>query len=576
MTSTTQNGLNARTALILLTAILALAAFMRLNQLGFPSVWIDELNHHYAAQTYIENGKMTLPSGQPNERAYFYSVMVAWTFEILGPTSFALRFPSALFGIFCVWLAWFIATRFFDRVTAFYTALFVAISPFAIGWSRISRFYTLFQFLFMLGVYLFYLGFEEEGKGRVAQLQNKLLDGPLQFLKTLVRSWNINLVWIIISLPVLFFAYKIHDLTALFPIGLLFYCGMMLVVVARKKGVKQLFNSKYLWTAVCIIVGLGLAIAVLEPIREKVLHGMNYAPKWAENTRFQNRMLHIDFLFDKYHFPTGLLFFVGALLLVSRMHKAGIYALALFIAPVFLFMFVFSYGHFQYIFNVYSFFTMIAAYCFASFVSPEIKKIGQSWVGKKTNKSVVTVAVLLLFIVWLPLAPSARLAKNIPFQPDGSYNGAMYLEEWQEATQFVKKQLRPDDLLIASDALGVLFELGRVDYDLNFADYDLAKVENLVRDDGTLFDLYSGAPFVTSIEQLQGLFEKHDRVWLLFQHYKLLEATVFTPKPLRDFILSNTKEMLKTENGTVLVYFYEKPIAGEQRDDLEIGQGGIH
>ncbi len=549
---------NRRFAFVVLLGVLAVAAFLRFYNLGFPSVWIDELNPLYGARSYIESGEMTLPSGQPNERAYAYTVLVAWTFQIFGESPFALRFPGALLGVFCVLIAYFMASRFFGRTTAILTALFVAISPFAIGWSRISRFYTLFQLLFMAGIYLFYRGYEAKENGRLADLQKTIFEKiGLRKLLAILEKWRVNLFWILFSIPIFLFSFKIQSLTALFAAGLGLYALIMFIVAWNDDGFGAALRSKYAFTLSFFVLG---GIVVLFAADTFLQYAMGYKPKWADMPKFQNKFLFFDFLFNHYQFPMGILFVLGTYRVFAQKHKPGLYAAALFIAPLILFATIFSYRHFQYLFNVYSLFTMIAAFAFAGFIEREFDTIKSRWFSSaRWNATVVQFVILGIFLAWLPFAPSVRLARRIPFSDDGAFNGAMYMEEWREAGEHLTKNVRDGDLVISSDALGVMYYFGRVDYDLNFADYDLAKAENLIDENGEYFDNYSGAPFVKSLEHLRELMAANETVWLAIGEYKLMRASVFTPTEMKAHILKNFERTLRTRNGTVLVYKFQKP-----------------
>ena len=124
--------------IFILIFILLLGGSLRFINLERPSIWIDELNHFYAAKSIIKNGEPTFPSGELNNRAELYSRLVVLSFKIFGENEFGLRFPSALIGVLCILLSYFIAKQFFNNLTAVLTSLFVAISPFAIDWSRLS------------------------------------------------------------------------------------------------------------------------------------------------------------------------------------------------------------------------------------------------------------------------------------------------------------------------------------------------------------------------------------------------------------------------------------------------------
>jgi hypothetical protein len=418
--------------------------------------------------------------------------------------------------------------------------------------------YTLFQFLFVLGIYAFYRGFESNGKDIFASWQENVLSKLRALrLRDFLNHWQLNVFWLLMAIIFFLFSYSVHDLTALFAVGLAFYLTCMFLLHWRDEGLLLALRGKYFVTLIGLTGITTLTIVALPSVRAMVTYALTYIPKWAEGTRFQDRKLFFDFLFDHYNFPMGVLFVIGAYQIVARLHRDGIYMLSIFLGYFFMFTVVFSYRHFQYLYNVYVLFVMISAFAFSNIVGHETNWIKQNWFSKaRVNSALVKGLVLCSFLAWLPLTPSVRLARRIPLSQDGSFNGAMYMEEWREACDFVRVNSDERDLVISSDALGTLHYLGRVDFDLNFADLDIAIEKGLKRADGEYFDLYSGRPFIQRLTQLQQLVEGNKRIWLLSQHYKILEAPAFVPIDIRDYVLARFDRVLTTPNGTVLVFCF--------------------
>ena len=158
-----------------------------------------------------------------------------------------------------------------------------------------------------------------------------------------------------------------------------------------------------------------------------------------------------------------------------------------------------------------------------------------------------------------------RLAKRIPLSNDGGFNGAIYLDEWREACNFVSARAKEGDLIISTDPLGTLHYFGKIDFCLNFSAVNVSKENNFKDDLGDYHDIYSGAPFIENLSHFKRVVNKNNNVFLLAQHYKLLEAPVFVPESIRDYVLSNFEQVLATQNGTVLVYQYTKPESTVER-----------
>ncbi len=560
ISSNFNNKLAKRLIYLWLLGCLCIGGFLRFYQLGGPSVWVDELNHLYAGQSLIENGSPELPSGQLYDRALIYSKLVSYSFQVLGVNEFSLRLPSAIIGLLCLVLIYFVAKRFFGVTPALLSVLFLAISPFEIGWSRISRMYTLFQFLFLLGIYTFYLGFESENKDTFSRVQTNILKrftagGIINF----IESWNLNLIWLSISVIFLTVSYFVHQLTALFFVGILFYLALMFLVQWRNESFLQALKGKYFILLVLSLGMTGIMILVVPGIIAFVQYAVLYSPKWAAMPKFQNPKLYLDFIFDQYNFPMGVLFVLGIYQVMSRLHRFGYYIVSIFMACLLLFTFVFSYRHLQYLYNIYPILIIVSAYAFSNIVNSESGRIKTAWFKKSRLNDVIFKALIVCcFLVWIPLTPSLRLARRIPFSKDGGFNGAVFLTEHRQACNYIRENCRNDDLIISSDALGTLYYLERVDYDLNFADFDLSKEKDLKNNQGEYFDLYSGKPFLQSVSQLQTLMEQYNSIWLVSEDYKFSRAPVYVPTPIREFVLANFEKVFTTKNGTILVFHFSK------------------
>ncbi len=150
----------------LLLCIILLAATLRLYKLASipPSLYWDEASLGYNAYSILktahdERGKF-LPLtnfaafGDYKPPGYIYATVPS--IAIFGLTEFAIRFPSAFFGTLTVLLTYLLAKKLFEKEKiALLSALFLAISPWHLQFSRGAFEANLGLFLSTLGVYLF-------------------------------------------------------------------------------------------------------------------------------------------------------------------------------------------------------------------------------------------------------------------------------------------------------------------------------------------------------------------------------------------------------------------------------------
>ncbi len=148
---------------VLLIAILWLALGLRLHRLDAQSVWYDEaVTAQVAGQGLAELTRWTADDIQP---PLYYYIVAGWTRWIGAGVSgvapggeWALRFPSAVFGVLGVGFAWVVARRLFrplhiGRVAAAAAALLMAVSPLHVYYSQEARMYTLLVALALLAGY---------------------------------------------------------------------------------------------------------------------------------------------------------------------------------------------------------------------------------------------------------------------------------------------------------------------------------------------------------------------------------------------------------------------------------------
>jgi uncharacterized membrane protein len=136
----------------LVVAISVLGAGLILWQLGSKSLWMDEVTVAVEATGDLANIPWeTLKYAVPPLH-YF---VVHYFVSILGETEFAIRLPSAIFGILSIPLIYKTGRCLFGRYEGVLGAYLLAISPFYVEYSQEGRTYTLWIFFTLLSIYFF-------------------------------------------------------------------------------------------------------------------------------------------------------------------------------------------------------------------------------------------------------------------------------------------------------------------------------------------------------------------------------------------------------------------------------------
>ncbi|HVZ13437.1 MAG TPA: glycosyltransferase family 39 protein [Bauldia sp.] len=137
-----------RGAMIVLTFIVVLAAYLRLHDLTADSIWRDETTS--LAQS--SGGILHIISATAQDNyPPLHNFILALVVKLFGDSPWALRFPSAILGIAAVPALYWVGSMIAGRVAGLVAAFLLAASPFAIHYSQEARPYA----VLMLAAILF-------------------------------------------------------------------------------------------------------------------------------------------------------------------------------------------------------------------------------------------------------------------------------------------------------------------------------------------------------------------------------------------------------------------------------------
>jgi uncharacterized membrane protein len=462
-------------------------------------------------------------------------------------SEFSSRLPSAVFGILAIVLVYWIGRQLFDKRIGLVAALFVAILPFEIGWSRACRMYTLFQLVYLAALYLIYRGYENSADS----------DSSAKGIMAMIKSWRLNWFYLIAGGVVLGISYGVHQNAGLFVIAFSLYLFAGLMLVLFSDGPRAMFKTKY-GAPLLAVIAVAVLAAVVPVTRNFIDYALTYQPKWAEVASAQNPWRIIRF-FTQHSWIFSGLFLAGAIfsLKQSSRNRAGLYFLIQFLVPVLMFSFVFSYRKNDYIFHVYALYALMAAVGFVNVVDIVVTRLkdkaGESWLLQERG-----ILVLLMALIWVPLTSEFRLGQKIPRLPDGHFNGAIYHNEWKSSTDYLGSKLDSADFVMSTLPLSTYYYLNRADYNLNISNSDLARVNNITGADGQTIDFYSGADVVDNSEMLAEVTSKYRGGWLIVDSYRF-NNPVYVPETLNQHIKNNWQHVYTSERKTVAIYRWQSP-----------------
>ena len=153
-----------------LLSVLTIAAFlMRLYQVDFLTLWVDEYVHVDRARYFPESPLFT-----DDNNGILLTMFILPLFKLFEVSAFWARFPSVVFGTLLVPMIYLFAKKYFNRNTAILSATLVTFSTYLVFWSRLSRNYAVFAFFFLL--LLYFLGRAINVDDSFKQRKNRILN----------------------------------------------------------------------------------------------------------------------------------------------------------------------------------------------------------------------------------------------------------------------------------------------------------------------------------------------------------------------------------------------------------------
>ncbi len=277
---------------IFLILIVILAAFLRLYKLDSapPSISWDEAAVGYNAWTIANYGKDEYGKSFPlvfrsfgDDKHPVHIYATALSVKILGFNEFTTRLPVALFGVLNVLLIFFLGRILFSSNTVgLIAALFLAVSPYNIHFSRFNHEANFVLFFFMLGIILFYLSFKKVGF----------------FLPLSVLSFGFSFI-------------SYHPAKIVVPAIVLFLLIFYFKDVWKRRN--RLLSSAVILVIFALVVSFNPQILGFARVNQTIQKGKEIENTWAF-ARTQNEWLgRINLILNQYswHFSPQYLFISG-------------------------------------------------------------------------------------------------------------------------------------------------------------------------------------------------------------------------------------------------------------------------
>ena len=144
--------ISSATVLAMVLSITAVAAWLRLQDLGAPNLWLDEGYSVLFAHLPVGQFWKLMWSREGNMLLY-YLFLRPWAH--LGDTEFMLRIPSVIFAVLSIPAIYLLGRDLFGRMAGVIAAALLSVHMFHVFLSRQVRSYSLLVLLLLLSCWLF-------------------------------------------------------------------------------------------------------------------------------------------------------------------------------------------------------------------------------------------------------------------------------------------------------------------------------------------------------------------------------------------------------------------------------------
>lgn len=538
----------------LLILILLGATVLRIYQLGFLSIWVDEYIHVLNAKKMVDG----IPLAQKGN-GVLLTLSIYPFFKIFGVNDFMARFPSLIYGVLSIFVMFKIAKRLFNKEVAYITIILLSVSLYHVFWSRIARNYAIIGFFFPLMIY-FFIEFFEPRKESIKTAFFKKIDISEKYLALFFLAF----VGAFFAHPITFFVF--------FGMGL--YTLFVFVSRSFKKETRN-FKDKYAIMTYLFIIG---TIMVFMPAFEGVIKGILgiFLPPKAINWIIPNAerlsmltdtkkhevfTMYYDVLKTDYAY-LYLLGIVGFVVQFFINKKSAMLSLAFF-GYLFLLM---SYIYREpalprYIFFIFPFFTMAIASSLYFIYFKLLKKVLPE---KMLNSNILKTVLVLALLYVSPLQKSIAMVqsnehgKTIPRELSH-----WYFTNWKEASENVKKEIKETDMVLSTGTMNVAYYL-----DLNEA---IHYRQNYYNTTSHAYESYKDEdfefPHANTFAGVKNLYETNDRGWMITDYYF---DGVFSDQQARSFLIQNTTYRYDLSNNDIKVLQWDKTKNIKKNSLLEV------
>jgi hypothetical protein len=249
----------------LLVLVLVGGSFVRLHRLGVPEFLNDELMHYFPAVSLAEGGEPLLPAGWEYLRGSDITRLVSLSLQHGSDPEAAARLPSALLGVFGLFLFALVAWRIAGPWPAVWATLLFAIYPEGVFQSRMVRFYT-YQLVF--GLLAFYAGWQVVRHAGANTVREK---------RELLTQW----AWLAVCTLAFALALRVQLTTLSIVAGFGTAVAVAAALDLRRRGAKVWRSSVPVAAVAFGLIGAVALLVAAPDLLARLARGATYVAPWA-------------------------------------------------------------------------------------------------------------------------------------------------------------------------------------------------------------------------------------------------------------------------------------------------------
>ncbi|MDW7727851.1 MAG: glycosyltransferase family 39 protein [Candidatus Methanoperedens sp.] len=485
--------------------------YLRFNNLGNLSFWIDELITSYAAIGILKHGTPVLPSGELYTRSIFNTSLIALSFKIFGVSEFSARIISVVFGTLTIPLVYLLGVKVANRRVGLLAALLIAFSAWEILWSRQARMYAQFQFFYLLTAYLFYVGLNKK-----------------------------DIRILLVSAVAFYGAYLDHIL------ALSFIPVVVLYLIYSKR--EMLKNRNFIYRSLPIIFGFVFVVMIFfgKNIIDMIFYNV---PIGGQKPFYYYLLTSLKILL-----VLVLISIIISIILwkfrVLKIKTDTTYILLNFFIP-FLILSIYAWKDSRYALFIFPFIVLSASIAIDLYVVQNI--INENVVSRISSAiklkmgfvrnvkfAVLFIMVLLLFTQMISSINAFYLSQKDDYQG--------ITQNWKKGSEYVKPRLVEGNTIITTVPLATLYYLGDAGYYLRQFEYKV-----IMNNEGQLVDRLSGAIILDTYDSFMEAI-KDSKGWAIVDHRIDM---YFTDPKVRDHIKNNMTFHPDGSDDTIKVYSWD-------------------